>query len=124
MAIVLIVDDEGSIREFLCQIIEDMGHEAIALANGKQACELLDKTKVDAVLMDILMPVQDGATATMSIRRDCSLNKGVPIIGISTKDNFCWGYHYTDIGFNLFLIKPFDSEVIEEALRSIGITPQ
>ena len=121
MGKVLVADDDRNVRELLRQIVEDMGHEAIAVANGRQACEILGRTKVDLVLMDIIMPVQDGASATMSIRRDCALNRRVPIIGISTAECFMNGYSYKDIGFDLFLRKPFDQDVIEQALRTIGL---
>ena len=68
---ILIADDHGIVREGLRMYLQwDKDLEVVGEAkNGKEAVELAEKLRPDIVLMDILMPVMDGLTATTAIRR-------------------------------------------------------
>src|SRR5262245_54448858 len=60
---ILIVDDDEAIRESLCDILSDEGRPAVAVANGEQALDFLrTEPRPCVILLDLMMPVMDGAT--------------------------------------------------------------
>lgn len=57
---ILVVDDEPSIRELLADALAQEGYEVFTAANGLQALRLLQVHAVNAILLDLAMPVMDG----------------------------------------------------------------
>jgi PAS domain S-box-containing protein len=77
--LVLIVDDEASVREMARRALEACGYRAITATSGQEALELLrgQGTEVRAVLLDVLMPELDGLETLRELRR---LAPTVPVI--------------------------------------------
>ena len=65
---VLICDDQPDIVNALKIYLKPEGYELLTAENGKEALELTQKEQVDLILMDIMMPVMAGITATDKIR--------------------------------------------------------
>ncbi len=80
MASILIVDDEGSIRRTLRDILEFEKFKVTEAANGTECLNKVSKTKFDVILMDIKMPKMDGVEALERIR---ILSPDTPVIMIS-----------------------------------------
>jgi DNA-binding NarL/FixJ family response regulator len=80
---VLIVDDQRTVREGLATILGTVeGFEVVGLAaNGAEAVEMVGATGPDVVLMDLRMPVLDGAGATAAVRRD---HPGTQVVVLTT----------------------------------------
>jgi CheY-like chemotaxis protein len=58
---VLVVDDDGDIRDALCLVLEHNGYRALAASNGEEALtRLRANAPVDLILLDMMMPVMDG----------------------------------------------------------------
>jgi CheY-like chemotaxis protein len=58
---VLVVDDDGDIRDALCLVLEHNGYRALAASNGEEAlARLRADAPVDLILLDMMMPVMDG----------------------------------------------------------------
>lgn len=64
---VLVVDDEVGMRETLVELLEDVGHEAVGVADGAGALARLAQEHFDVVVMDIRMPGMDGVTVLEEI---------------------------------------------------------
>ncbi|MGM0443375.1 MAG: response regulator [Fibrobacterota bacterium] len=79
---ILIAEDDPVNRESLARILEKMNMHPVTAENGFDALRLVDegKTKVDAVLMDIQMPVLDGISATKEIHK---IIPNLPIIALT-----------------------------------------
>jgi CheY-like chemotaxis protein len=60
MAIILVIDDEKSIRNTLQEVLEYEGHKVDLATNGNEGLEFFDKGDYDVVLCDIKMPGMDG----------------------------------------------------------------
>ena len=69
MTIVLIIDDEKSLREGLCETVRDLGYEAVAASSGRMALQLAETTKADAVILDLRMPDMDGLSVLKALRK-------------------------------------------------------
>lgn len=114
----LIVDDNPINQKFLYYSLKKY-YEIETADNGLQAVEILKENKFDVVLMDLMMPVMDGAEATLQIRNSGSKkNNQVPIIFVTTNDFEHDRVRCMNNGGNDYLIKPVD---INELLKSIDI---
>jgi len=114
----LIVDDNPINQKFLYYSLKKY-YEIETADNGLEAVEKLEKNNFDVVLMDLSMPVMDGAEATLQIRRsENKLNKHIPIIFVTTNDYEHERVRCMENGGNDYLIKPVD---IDALLKSINI---
>ena len=84
---ILLVEDNDLNLEVAQYILEDVGAKITVAKNGLEAVELFEQSKentFDAVLMDVMMPVMDGLTATKKIRNlNRKDSKTVPIIAMT-----------------------------------------
>ncbi len=107
--LVLIAEDEVSIREVTCSTLETCGYKVLTADDGAQAVALYaqNKDKIKVVLMDMMMPVMDGHASIKAIRK---INPEVRIIassGLSEKDKLM---KVAGTGINAFLPKPYTAE--------------
>ena len=79
---VMVVDDNGSMRELIGMQLRVHGYEVVEASNGSEAVELVRRECPALILMDINMPVMDGLEATRLIRAIKDLCR-MPIIAIS-----------------------------------------
>jgi len=83
---ILLVDDEPMFIEMLKVRLESLDCEVITASNGKEALEKIESNKLDAVLLDILMPLLDGMSTLKIIRKQ---DKNLPVFMLtvfSTQD--------------------------------------
>lgn len=77
---ILVIDDDKNVREYLTRILERNGYDVIDASNGKDGVELFRNKRVDLVIIDMLMPLMDGAETMLHLR---SLAEDPKIIAIS-----------------------------------------
>ncbi|RME69978.1 MAG: response regulator [Chloroflexi bacterium] len=82
MPTILCVDDEPTQLMLLRLALTRVGYQVIEAANGQQGVEAAKKYKPDLIIMDLMMPIMDGATAIEEIRKDPAL-KDIPILVLS-----------------------------------------
>jgi len=119
---VLIAEDYADIRTMTRIMVEAIGFDVVEAANGAEAIEKAKKTKPDAVLMDIAMPVLNGITAASMIHQMDDLAH-VPIIAVTA-----YGREYVKeasaYGFDAVVEKPVDIDdlksVLTEKLNTTG----
>ena len=105
---VLIVEDEGKLREILCDYFRSKGELPVEACNGIQALELIDENEFDAVLLDVMMPELDGLSVCRAVRR----TNDVPIIfltALSDEEDKLLGY---ELGADDYVTKPFTMSVL------------
>ncbi|MBR1393261.1 MAG: response regulator transcription factor [Ruminococcus sp.] len=78
---ILIVDDDSDIRNLIGIYLESDGFKYIKCDNAVTALEVVEKTKVSLILLDVMMPGMDGISACMKLREKTN----APIIFISAK---------------------------------------
>lgn len=66
---ILIVEDDGNIRELLRLYLEREGYEITEAANGEEGVELWRKINPDMILLDVMMPIMDGWQVCKIIRK-------------------------------------------------------
>jgi len=77
--LILIAEDEYGLAEVLAQLIADRGHDAQLAVNGAAALERMAQRLPDLVLLDLMMPLLDGAGLVRRMRADPRL-AGIPVI--------------------------------------------
>lgn len=78
---VLVVDDEKEIRDAIEIYLKNEGIEVVKAKDGIEAIEALNGQDIHLIILDIMMPRQDGITTTFKIRE----KKNIPIIMLSAK---------------------------------------
>ncbi len=80
---ILVVDDDDDIRDSICNLLEDEGHEVFCVANGQQALDALHSQGLPClILLDLMMPVMDGAEFRRRQLADAQLSD-VPVVLIT-----------------------------------------
>ena len=120
---ILLVEDNELNAEIAKTVLEDVGALITRAENGQQALELFKEKPVgtfDVILMDLMMPVMDGYTATRKIRElERSDAKTVPIIAMTANAFQEDAEKCIAVGMNAHLAKPLDIEKMKKTIKSI-----
>jgi len=113
----LVVDDSEMNRDLLQYLLQREGAQVDVAADGREALEYLrtPKEPVDAVLIDLQMPVMDGLELIGAIRGELGLS-GLPLIAVSAAAGRKQRQAAENAGANDFLLKPVDLEVFVTTL--------
>src|SRR5262245_38574461 len=79
MPVILIVEDEPDIRDFMQFLLSASGYETMTAGNGYEALRLMRERKPDLVLLDLMMPVMDGFDFRAQQLRDPDI-AAVPVL--------------------------------------------
>ena len=105
---ILLVEDNKVNRLIANTILTQFGIHVTEAVNGEIAVEILRKTSFDLVLMDMQMPVMDGVTATIMIRKEISTT--LPIVALTAHALKSEQSRCLEAGMDDFLSKPFTEE--------------
>jgi len=110
---ILVVDDARDIREPLVRYLKESGYRASA-ADGAQAARRLMRTSgIDLVILDIMMPGEDGLSLCRSIRE----NSGIPVIMLTARGEELDRIVGLEVGADDYVAKPFNPR---ELLARVG----
>ena len=119
MANILVVDDELGIRDLLCEILNDEGHNVEVAENAAQARAARLRERPDLVLLDIWMPDTDGVTLLKEWSSTGALT--MPVIMMSGHATIETAVEATKIGALAFLEKPITLQKLLKAVEQ-GLT--
>ncbi|UTW03622.1 response regulator transcription factor [Amphritea atlantica] len=112
----LIAEDDLHIRQGLATLLESEGYECIAAADGDQAWQLYLQHQPDLVLLDIMMPKQDGYAVCRRIRQH---NEVLPVIFISAKSEEIDQVLGLELGADDYIKKPFGRREVIARIRAV-----
>lgn len=120
--LILVIDDEASIREITKETLETYGYEVITANDGAEGVALYSehKRRVKAVLTDMMMPYMDGEATIRALQK---INPGVKIImasGLTTNGKTLEASHRS---VHSFLTKPYTAEKLLKTLRDVLVAP-
>jgi len=116
---ILIVDDFGTMRKILKNILKDLGYtDVLEAEDGESALQILRKEKIDLVISDWNMPKMDGLALLKAIRSDEAL-KNTPVLMVTAEAQKQNVIEAIKAGVNNYVIKPFTPEVIQEKIAKI-----
>jgi len=115
--LVLVVDDEQSIRNSLSGVLEDENYRTVTAEDGPSALDIVEQFSPDLVFLDIWMPGWDGIETLEKIKKSCPSTQVIMISGHATISN---ALEATRRGAFDFIEKPLDLEgVVLSAKRAL-----
>ena len=114
MSRIMIVDDAQFIRMRIAKLLVKQGYDTVEAENGEEAIQTYRSTRPDAVLMDITMPHKDGINALAEIR---AFDPRAKVIMLTALGQQSMILQAMKAGASDFLVKPYDSEQITQALQ-------
>jgi PAS domain S-box-containing protein len=112
---ILVVDDHAASRRLIHQLLGGVGFDVNEAANGLEALTMLKEWTPDLILMDMVMPVMDGYTATKKIR---DAKSQIPIIAMTASVFEEDQQQILTAGCNMLLRKPVSIPELFEAIRT------
>lgn len=109
---VLAVDDDPTICEWYETGLPALGYEVVCATSAKQAKKHLASQKPDLILMDIMMPEQDGISLTREIRAD-PRTAHIPVLAVSGLADAATLNDALLYGAVDYVVKPFDIETLK-----------
>ncbi len=113
---ILVVDDDQAVRDSLKRSLQYSGYEVASANDGIEALAHLSAHKVDAVIMDVMMPRLDGLETTRMLRGQGS---DVPILVLTARDAVGDRVDGLDAGADDYMAKPFALDELMARLRAL-----
>ena len=115
---ILLVDDSRTELHFVSSLLIKRGYSVRTAENGAQAMRHLEEQVPDLIMMDVVMPGQNGFQLTRTITRDPRY-AGVPVIMCSSKNqetDKVWGLRQ---GACDYIVKPVNAEELSAKLHAL-----
>lgn len=109
--IVLVIDDEASVRLILSKILERAGFEIKCAGNPMEGLKIARKEDVDIILLDVNMPLMDGFEVLEKLKSN-KRTKKIPVVMLTCQgelDDFDKGH---DLGVHDYITKPFEARIL------------
>ena len=111
----LVVDDDPGIRELLCRYLGEQGFKVAAVEDGKSMDTWLAENSADLIILDLMMPGEDGLSLARRLRSDYKL----PIIMISARGEEVDRIVGLEVGADDYLPKPFNPRELLARIRAV-----
>jgi len=111
---ILVVDDEPDIRLMVCRMLAK-DYFVLEAADGDEAVNVARVQKPDLILMDIMMPGNDGYSACHSIKSDTT-TKSIPVIMVTGIGHHLNVKLSAEVGADGYITKPFSLEDLLEVI--------
>lgn len=118
MALIYILEDDNSVRELESYALQGNGFEVRGFENPKQFYDALKKEIPDLVVVDVMLPGEDGLTITKKLRAS-SEYKNVPIVMVTAKDSEIDAIRGLDSGADDYITKPFSVMIFLSRIKAV-----
>ncbi len=112
---ILIVDDDAEIRNLLCAYLAKNGYKASAAADGRSMRAALGRSKVDLVVLDLMLPGEDGLTLCRKLRAESD----IPVVMLTARGEETDRIVGLEMGADDYLPKPFNPRELLARIKSV-----
>lgn len=119
----LVVDDSRVVRKVARRIVEDLGFTCEEAEDGQKAYDFCMQKMPDAILLDWNMPVMSGIEFLEKLRA-MPAGDTPKVVFCTTENDLAHITRAMNAGANEYIMKPFDSEIIESKFSQIGLINQ
>lgn len=120
---VLVVDDIELNRVLINLMLKNVNMQVVEATNGQEAIEVLEKSEPNefsVILMDIMMPIMDGYTATAKIRKNKREDiASIPVLAVTANAFEYYKKQAEDYGMNGYVTKPLIKEKLYEEISRV-----
>lgn len=113
---VLVIDDEAKARRFVSDVVRGAGFKVVEAKGGEEGLEKVRKLRPDAVILDVIMPGQDGWSVLREMKSDAAL-RNIPVILATVVGDREMGLAF---GATDHLIKPIDPQQLIDTLNAVA----
>ena len=111
----LVVDDDREIRKLLTEYLEQAGYRVSAVPDGKAMRRVIDGHRVDLVVLDLMLPGEDGLT----LCRDLRARSNLPVLMLTARGTEVDRIVGLEMGADDYLAKPFNPRELLARIKSI-----
>ncbi len=117
---ILVAEDDRMTRLAMDRLVEALGHDVVAVTNGKEVLNALREGSFDLILMDDQMPILSGTDATKAIRRgEAGIDAtNVHIIALTASTTPLDERRMLEAGMDEYIPKPVDMHRLQERLEA------
>ncbi len=112
---ILIVDDDADIRTLLGEYLRKNGCQASVAADGRSMWNVLSRSKVDLIVLDLMLPGDDGLTLCRKLRSQAD----TPVIMLTARDEETDRIVGLEMGADDYLAKPFNPRELLARIKSV-----
>ena len=116
-ATILIVDDESRIRKLVKDFLVKEDYKTLEAGDGEEALEIFEenKDKIDLILLDVMMPKQDGWSVLRKIRQSSK----VPVVMLTARTEEQDELFGFELGVDEYISKPFSPKILVARIKAI-----
>ncbi len=115
---IIVVDDDKEIREITRFVLTHNGFEVAVACNGKQLQQLLAEQLPELIILDVMMPGEDGYQIFSSLRKD-ACTRHIPVVIMTAHTEDIYGRISTDLGAAEHITKPFHPLELVERVNAL-----
>jgi len=118
VTLVLVVDDQESLRQLIRVNLELEGYTVVEAADGVECLEQARRWRPDVITLDVVMPRLDGLTVAAELNADAEL-AAIPVIVVTTSGRPADMVRARAAGVDAYLTKPYDPDELVQAVRAL-----
>lgn len=111
---ILVCDDDKEINIAICKLLESEGYKAYRAFDGLQALDMVNREKIDLILLDIMMPRLDGLSTLLKLRE----KRNIPVVILSAKSEETDKVLGLSMGADDYITKPFSPAELTARVQS------
>lgn len=114
---ILVVDDDREIRQLVASYLEKNGLRATAAADGREMRAVLEASAVDLIVLDVMMPGEDGLTLCRNLR--AGRHRAIPVLMLTARDDQTDRIIGLEMGADDYLTKPFAARELLARIKAV-----
>jgi len=120
MSTVLLVDDDDLVQQTYYELLTDAGHKMLSAVNGNEVLGILEASRPDVVICDIMMPEKDGIETITEIQQNYPDTKLIAISGGGRTKNLDYLKVARMLGAHATFQKPVDASTLLNAINDLA----
>jgi len=114
---ILVVDDDHDIREMVADYLRKNGFRTSLAAEGREMRSILDTNAIDLIVLDVMMPGDDGLVLSRNLR--ASKHKAIPVIMLTARDDATDRIIGLEMGADDYITKPFSPRELLARINAV-----
>ena len=116
---ILVVDDDPALRELLSAYLTDTGFVVDLAGDGAGMRRAIEQTRPDAIVLDLMLPGEDGLMLTRALRAQAGAAAAIPVLILSARGEETDRVVGLEMGADDYLAKPFSPRELLARLRAL-----
>lgn len=116
---IAVVDDHREIRDLVGKYLQQQGYRVSLAESGPSLRRLLDRGAIDLIVLDIMMPGEDGLSVCRELRGGSRTGVGIPIIFLTARRDETDRIVGLELGADDYLVKPFSPRELLARIKAV-----